>query len=132
MQITAKAPVSVVGLTAQEAEARLNQSGPNEPAATRRHSLLSGPLHAFTHLLILILLISATALSASPQSKSDLETFLRQNIGLTRNQIASIQSGQPFAKNLPSRSPDEVVLPTLWRMRSRRNNFIPATTLRLL
>jgi hypothetical protein len=46
MQITAEAAVVVVGLTAQEAQARLGQFGPNEPATTKRQSILSDLLHA--------------------------------------------------------------------------------------
>jgi P-type Mg2+ transporter len=60
MQITAEAPpIAVVGLTTREAEARLNQFGPNEPAATKHHSLLADVLRAFTSPLVLILIISA-------------------------------------------------------------------------
>jgi Mg2+-importing ATPase len=53
--------VAIVGLTAQEAEARLNKFGPNEPAATQRHSFLSDLLHQFTNPLVLILIIAAIA-----------------------------------------------------------------------
>jgi len=44
------------------------------------------------------------------QSNPDLETFFRQNIGLSQDQIAAIRSGQPVAKTLPSRTPAEVFL----------------------
>jgi Mg2+-importing ATPase len=54
-------PVAIVGLTPQEAEARLGQFGPNEPAATQHHSVLSDVLHAFMSPLVLILLIAAVA-----------------------------------------------------------------------
>ena len=53
--------VAIVGLTAQEAEARLEQFGPNEPAATQQHSFLSDLLHQFTNPLVLILIIAAVA-----------------------------------------------------------------------
>ncbi len=49
----------ITGLTLEEAEARLDQFGPNEPAAARQHSLLSDVLHAFTNRLVLILVIAA-------------------------------------------------------------------------
>jgi Mg2+-importing ATPase len=51
----------IVGLTAQEAQARLDQFGPNEPAATKQHSFLSDLLHAFASPLVLILVMAATA-----------------------------------------------------------------------
>ena len=53
--------VAITGLTAQEAEARLDQFGPNEPAATQHHSFLSDLLHAFMNPLVLILVIAAAA-----------------------------------------------------------------------
>src|SRR5208337_4719624 len=58
---TDETPAAIVGLTAQEAQARLNQFGPNEPAATKHHSFLSDLLHAFASPLVLILVMDATA-----------------------------------------------------------------------
>jgi hypothetical protein len=58
----------------------------------------------------LLLLIAATALPGFSQSNPDLQTFFQQNIGLSPDQVAAIQSGQPVAKTLPSRSPAEVFL----------------------
>jgi Mg2+-importing ATPase len=52
---------AIAGLTAQEAEARLDRFGPNEPAATQHHSFLSELLHGFMNPLVLILLIAAAA-----------------------------------------------------------------------
>ncbi len=52
-------PATMKGLTAQEAEARLGQFGPNEPASTRHISLFREVLHAFMSPLVLILLIAA-------------------------------------------------------------------------
>jgi Mg2+-importing ATPase len=49
----------VSGLTPQEAEARLAQFGPNEPAAVQHHSFFSDFLHAFSNPLVLILVIAA-------------------------------------------------------------------------
>ena len=51
--------IKIIGLTPQEAAARLDQFGPNEPTATRRHSLFSDFLHAFSNPLVLILVIAA-------------------------------------------------------------------------
>ncbi|MGC0778490.1 MAG: HAD-IC family P-type ATPase, partial [Candidatus Acidiferrum sp.] len=51
----------MTGLTVEEAEARLNQFGPNEPAATKHYSFLSDLLHAFANPLVLILVMAATA-----------------------------------------------------------------------
>jgi hypothetical protein len=57
-----------------------------------------------------LVLIAAAALPGSPQSNPDLQTFFRQNIGLSQDQIAIIRSGQPVAISLPSRTPAEVFL----------------------
>jgi magnesium-transporting ATPase (P-type) len=46
---------------AQEAEARLQQFGPNEPAAAQHHSILTDLLHPFVDPLLLILVIAAVA-----------------------------------------------------------------------
>jgi Mg2+-importing ATPase len=55
----AETPVTITGLTAQEAAALLDQFGPNEPAATQQHSFLSDVYHVFMNALTLILLIAA-------------------------------------------------------------------------
>jgi hypothetical protein len=53
---------------------------------------------------------AAFAPPISCQSNPDLQTFFRQDVGLSQEQIAAIQSGQPVAKALPSREPAEVFL----------------------
>ena len=58
----------------------------------------------------LVVLIAATALPSHSQSNRDLQSFFRQDIGLSPDQIAAIQSGQPVAKSLPARTPAEVFL----------------------
>ncbi len=50
---------AITGLTAQEAKARQDQFGPNEPAAKQHHSFLFDLLHASKNPLVLILLIAA-------------------------------------------------------------------------
>src|SRR5271165_1776231 len=53
--------VAIKGLTAQEAEARLAQFGPNEPATAQHHSFLSDLWHVFRNPLVLILVLAAVA-----------------------------------------------------------------------
>jgi len=53
--------------------------------------------------------LAATAPGPS-QFNPAVETFFRQNIGLSENQLAAIRSGQPVAKTLPPRTPAEVLL----------------------
>jgi len=58
----------------------------------------------------LMLLAGAVSRPAFSQSTPNLETFFRQNIGLSEEQIAAIRSGQPVAMALPPRTPTEVLL----------------------
>ena len=58
-------------------------------------------------LLILMLACAAPGLC---DPDPDLQSFLRQDIGLSDDQIAAIRGGKPVAKALPSRSPAEVFL----------------------
>jgi len=53
--------VDAGGLSTQEAQARLGQFGPNEPAATRHYSPIADLLHMFLNPLTLILLLAAVA-----------------------------------------------------------------------
>jgi hypothetical protein len=57
--------------------------------------------------LLTIALIPRTGFS---QSNPALETFFRQNIGFTDDQVSAIRSGQAVSKVLPSRIPAEVFL----------------------
>jgi hypothetical protein len=58
-------------------------------------------------LLALVVVVSCRAIS---QSNPRLEAFLRENIGLSDDQIAAIHSGQPVVKPLSPRTPEEVLL----------------------
>jgi hypothetical protein len=55
-------------------------------------------------------LIAAISRPAIAQSTASLETFFRENIGLSNTQIDAIRSGQPVVRPLPPRTPDEVLL----------------------
>ena len=57
-----------------------------------------------------VVLITAAFMRASAQAAPGLQGFLRQNIGLSQDEIASIRKGQPVTKTLPSRTPAEVFL----------------------
>jgi hypothetical protein len=59
---------------------------------------------------VLAALIAVVALPAFCQSNPDLQTFFRQDIGLSQDQIVAVQSGQPVTKTMPSRTPAEVFL----------------------
>ncbi len=64
-------------------------------------------------LMPVVVLLILTAASAGPgfsQSNPDLQTFFRQNIGLSEAQIAAIRSGQAVTTALPPRTPAEVLV----------------------
>jgi len=61
MSVVDGMPGANAGLSTEEAEARLHQFGPNEPAATRRYSVVADLAHIFLNPLTLILLIAAGA-----------------------------------------------------------------------
>jgi hypothetical protein len=61
----------------------------------------------------IVALLALIAVAVSPgasQSTPDLQTFFRQNIGLSQDQIAAIRSGEAVTRALPSRTPAEVFL----------------------
>jgi len=60
----------IKGLTTDDAAARLDRYGPNEPAAAQHHSFFSDLVHVFANPLVLILVIAAIA-SASLGDKVD-------------------------------------------------------------
>jgi hypothetical protein len=57
-----------------------------------------------------LLVALTTASLGLCQPDPDLQRFFRQDIGLSQDQITAIQSGNPVALSLPSRTPDEVFL----------------------
>lgn len=56
----------------------------------------------------LVILLAGAALHCGAQTKSALDTYFQQYVGLTQDQITAIRGGQPVAKNLESRIPDEI------------------------
>ena len=62
----------------------------------------------FLALLILISTDLGTPSVSLSQTNPNLQTYFKEYIGLTDDQIASIRGGQAFAKNLHSRMADEI------------------------
>jgi len=58
----------------------------------------------------LLVVVAAMPWPGFSQSNPRLETFFQQNIGLNKDEVAGIRNGQPVAKAMPSRNPDEVFL----------------------
>ncbi len=73
-------------------------------------------------------LLVATAAPVLGQPNLDVPAFLRQNIGLTQNEISSIQAGNPVAKALPVRTPAEVYLFGAVYIRATPENYFRYAT----
>jgi len=61
-------------------------------------------------LAALVALIMIAACAALSQASAILQNHLKQNLGLSQDQVNSIRNGQPFAEALPSRTPAEVFI----------------------
>ena len=134
--------VAITGLTTQEAEARLGQFGPNEPAAAQHHSILFDLLHGFMNPLVLILVIAAIAsaflgdkvdagiigvivlLSAAIDFSSDLSfstrrrTTARHRLPLRQPSCAT-GSGKKFGGVTWCRETSSAFPPEIWFPRTR-------------
>jgi hypothetical protein len=58
--------------------------------------------------VVLLVLISSIALVSFSQPNPDLRTYFKDYIGLSDSQIAAIRNGEAVAKNLQSRTSDEI------------------------
>jgi len=123
--------VTITGLTAQEAEARLGQFGPNEPATAQHHSLLSDLLHGFMNPLVLILVVAAVA-SGFLGDKVDAGI-----IGVIVLLSAAIDFGQTYRSQRAVEKLRAQVAPTAtvlrdgeWKER-RRRDVVPGDIIRL-
>jgi hypothetical protein len=65
-------------------------------------------MRTMMQILTLFILISGIGGSCFAQTNPELQTYFKDYIGLKDDQIAAIRSGQAFAKNLHSRTPDEI------------------------
>jgi len=62
----------------------------------------------FVRMFLLVVLIAGVLTPCWPQGNPGLQTFFKDYIGLSQDQIEQIQHGKTIAKVLESRSPDEV------------------------
>ena len=64
----------------------------------------------FALILLSLILAAATFAPCWSQDSSDLQTFFKNYVGLTQDQIEEIQHGRTIAKIVDSRTPDEVFI----------------------
>ena len=61
-------------------------------------------------IVVLLIMTAAAPRPGFSQSNPHLQTFFRESVGLTEDQIAAIRKGQAVAKAVPSRTPAEIFL----------------------
>jgi hypothetical protein len=71
---------------------------------------VASPIRTVMFTAALLFSVLAAAVPGSCQSNPEVQTYFRQDIGLSDDQIEAIESGKPVAKNLVSRTPAEVFL----------------------
>lgn len=123
--------VAATGLTTQEAQARLVQFGPNEPAAKERNSFGAELWHAFANPLVLILVIAATV-SAFTGDRVDaaiigIIVLLSTAIDLTQ----SYRSQQAIEKLRAEVAPTATALRDGEWKEIRRREVVPGDVVRL-
>ena len=75
--------------------------------------------------LILALLVVGTGTVVTAQSSPpDVQTYFRQYVGLTDDEVATIRRGQPVAKALPSRTANELFIFGAVYVNSRPENYV--------
>jgi len=65
-------------------------------------------MRRIVRIALLLVLIPGTAAPAFSQVNPELQTYFKDYIGLNEDQIATIRNGQAVAKNLHSRTADEI------------------------
>ncbi len=125
------APAAANGLTSQEAETRLKQYGPNDPAPPKRQSAVLDFLRLFLNPLVLILLIAAVS-SAFLGDAADAGIIIA--IVLLSNVLDFTQThtSQKAIKQLQQRvAPTATVLRDGKWQEIRRINVVPGDVVRL-
>jgi len=90
----------------------MNPTRTNHVPASKvgRHRCSEGPTWGIVSSIFVLIGIALSTQPCSAQPSPDLQTYFQQYVGLSQDQIASIESGKPVAKALPSRTPAEVFL----------------------
>jgi Mg2+-importing ATPase len=132
MSPNADEPIAAAaGLTSQEAQAKLAQFGPNEPAATQQHSFAYDLWHALANPLVLILVIAATvsAFTGDAVDAAIIGVIVLLSTGIDLTQ--SYRSQQAVEKLRAEVAPTATVLRDgQWKELPRRD-LVPGDQIRL-
>jgi Mg2+-importing ATPase len=119
------------GLTSQEAEARLNQFGPNDPAPPKRHSAVLDLLRLFLNPLTLILLIAAV-ISIFLGEATDAGIIITIVLLSTALDFTQTRKSQQAVEQLRQQvAPTAAVLRDGKWQEIRRSNVVPGDVVRL-
>jgi Mg2+-importing ATPase len=124
-------PPAANGLTSQEAEARLNQFGPNDPTPSERHSAVLDLLRLFLNPLVLILLIASVS-SAFLGNVADAGIIIAIVLLSTAFDFAQTHKSQQTIRQLQERvAPTATVLRDGKWQEIRRSDVVPGDLVRL-
>lgn len=65
-------------------------------------------MHKVMQVAALLIFIAGASAFSTSQTNSELQTYFKENIGLSQDQIAAIRSGHAVAKTMDSRTPAEI------------------------
>lgn len=128
---SASKTAAVTGLTSQEAEARLEQYGPNDPEPARRHSAIRDLLRLFLNPLVLILLIAASISGFIGQAVDAGIIITIVLLSVATDFVQTYRSNQAIERLRERVAPTATVLRDgEWR-EIRRTSVVPGDTIRL-
>ncbi len=114
-------PAAATGLSSAEAEARLDQYGPNEPAPAKRGSAVVELLLLFLNPLVIILLVAAVASFALGDASDALIILVIVLLSIAINFIQTYRSQQAIDRLRADVAPTATVLRDgAWQELSRR------------
>jgi Mg2+-importing ATPase len=124
-------PAALTGLTTQEAEERLAQYGPNDPAPVRRRALLMELVSVFLNPLVIILLV-ASAVAAVLGEKVDAGIiFIIVLLGAAINFIQTFRSQRAIERLREHVSLTATVLRDGKWQEIKRHQIVPGDVVRL-
>ena len=125
------ASAALTGLTAQEAEARLAQYGPNDPAPVRRRALLTELVVVFLNPLVIILLVASSVAAVLGEKIDAAIIFVIVLLGAAINFIQTYRSQRAIERLREHVSLTATVLRDGKWQEIKRHQIVPGDVVRL-